>query len=169
LLAAAIGRGFADALAAAVPGTPAEEDIMKSTKKWLLAGSLLTFAALAGCAHQAGGGYAYGGGGYLDDECGLAQDCYAGPQYTCVLYQPASAPARLDISLARHTHSTRTLDPREGFGGTPGPDWSAGSSVPSASSLPPPPPPVAREPVVLVSPPSPRSRCPLRDSHPVPR
>jgi len=123
-------------------------------KEWLFAGLLLSLASLAGCAHQTGG-YAYGG--FPEDECGPMEDCYGGPQYTCVFYQPAVAPARMEISLARHAHSPRIVGPREGSPGMPPPDSSAGSSSTTASAPPPPPPLVAREPVILVSPPSPRT------------
>jgi hypothetical protein len=121
-------------------------------RKGILAVSSLFLAlSLAGCAHQSGG-YGYGGGGYLDD-CEYAGDCYGGPQYTCVFYEwPAPAPARMEINVARHFHSTRVVGPREGGSSQ---DYGPGSSSSSSSSASAPPasmPIVAREPVVMAAP-----------------
>ncbi len=119
-------------------------------RKWLLAASILSlFASLTACAHR-NAAYGYGVGGVFPEGCEFDEECYAGPQYTCVFYQPPAAPARLEIALARPHGSPRVIGPREGLaGGSPGP------SAPSVtSSMPPSPPPVARAPVVLSSPPS---------------
>lgn len=115
-------------------------------RKWLLAVSSSVLAlSLAGCAHQTGGG-AYGVG-YLD-ECQFGDDCYyGGPQYTCVFFQPAAAPARMEITVARHSRSTRVVGPRDEGPGTYGPG-SSSATVSAPASVPA----VAREPVVVASP-----------------
>ena len=117
-------------------------------KRVLSVVSMLLALTLASCAHQAGGGY--GGGFYYD--CEFGGDCY-GPQYTCVFYQePAAAPARMEINVARHSHSTRVVGPREGSAPQ---DYGSSSSSSSASAPPPPAtsmPIVARDPVVVAAP-----------------
>lgn len=115
-------------------------------KKWLLAASVLSLVfSLAACAHQ---NAAYGYGGVFMEGCEFDQECYAGPQYTCVFYQPAAAPARLEIALAKHRGSPRVTGPREGLAG-----GSSGPTAPTSTSYTAPvPPPVARAPVVTASP-----------------
>lgn len=121
-------------------------------KRGLSVVSMLLALTLASCAHQAGGGYVYGGGGYFDD-CEFGGDCYGGPQYTCVFYEwPAAVPARMEINVARHSHSTRVVGPRDGS--TPQ-DYGSSSSSSSASAPPPSAtsmPLVARDPVVVAAP-----------------
>jgi hypothetical protein len=120
-------------------------------KKWLLAATLGALViSLSGCAHESAG-YAYGGG--LWSDCELGSDCYGGPVYTCVLYEPAPAslPARLEINQASRAHGPRIVHPREP--GTPSSD-SSGASFSSASTQPAVPMTPAREPVTLVSAPS---------------
>ncbi|HKA37625.1 MAG TPA: hypothetical protein VKH43_12450 [Thermoanaerobaculia bacterium] len=100
-------------------------------KTRLLAAAFAVLAvSFAGCAHTGGGG---GGGAYFGD-CGFYDDCYGGPQYTCVLYdeRPVAAPARMDIALAQRHHGPRTVGPRDSGPGTSS-SGSSGSSVPSSS------------------------------------
>lgn len=119
-------------------------------KRRLLSAAFAVLAvSLAGCA-TGGGGYGSGGGAYFAD-CGYDEDCYGGPQYTCVFYETPAAPSvRMDIFLAQRHHGTRIVGPRD-----PGPGMSSfdssGSSVPSGSSAAPSIT-VAREPVVVASP-----------------
>ena len=119
--------------------------------KRLSAAALLSLGViLSGCAHESG---AYFSGSGFPDECELGGDCYAGPQYTCVFYGPASLPARLEIDVARHSRFTRIVNPRDSGPGMPPPD-SGGSASASASAPAPAPAMPAREPVILVSPPT---------------
>jgi len=116
-------------------------------KRRLFAAAFAVLAvSLAGCAHTGAGG----GGAYYGD-CGFDEDCYGGPQYTCVFNEePVAMPARLDIFLAQRHAGPRIVGPRDSGPGMSSPD-SSGSSVPSSSSTtsfst------VGREPVVLASP-----------------
>jgi hypothetical protein len=116
-------------------------------RKWLLAASILSLLlSLTACAHQEAA-YGYGGVGAFMEDCEFGQDCYAGPQYTCVFYQPPVAPARLAIAVARHRGSPRVVGPHEGMSGGSGP------SAPSTTTtyMPPAPAP-ARAPIVTASP-----------------
>jgi len=117
-------------------------------KKWLAAAALGALAiSLSGCAHQSAG-YAYGGG-FLSD-CELESDCYGGPAYTCVFYEPAPAslPARLEINQANRAHGPRIVHPREPVAPS---SESSGASFASASTQPAAPVSPAREPVTVVS------------------
>jgi hypothetical protein len=114
-------------------------------RKWLLAASILSLVfSLAACAHREA---AYGYGGVFMEGCELDEPCYAGPQYTCVLYQPPTAQTRLAIEVAKHRGSPRVIGPRDGLAG-----GSAGPSAPSTTNYTPPAPAVARAPVVVASP-----------------
>ena len=116
-------------------------------KSLILVASMVLAASLSGCAHTGGG---YGGGGAYFEDCGYDGDCYGGPQYTCVFYEPVPAPARLEIALAfaQRSHATRTLGPRGEIGPAPSPSDS-GSSFSSSTSAPST---VSRAPVVPASP-----------------
>jgi hypothetical protein len=119
-------------------------------KRALAVSSMVLALSLASCAHQAGGGYASGAGGGFDD-CEFGGDCYGGPQYTCVFYEwPAAAPSRMEINLARHSHSTRVVGPRDGSApqDSGSSSSSSASAPPSATSMPI----VARDPVVIAAP-----------------
>lgn len=114
-------------------------------RKWLLSASILyLFACLTACAHREA---AYGYGGAFVEGCDFDQECYAGPQYTCVFYQPPASPARLEIALARHRGSPRVVGPHEGMSG-----GSAPGAPSSTTYTAPAPPPVARAPIVTASP-----------------
>ena len=108
-------------------------------KRWLLAlASIVLVASFCGCAHT--GGYASGGGAYFDD-CVLDEDCYGGPQYTCVVYvPPAQMTTRMQLSLAERSHSTRILGPRGEPATAPSDSGSLtaspGTTAPSATSAP---------------------------------
>ena len=122
-------------------------------KRLLLILSLPLLLGLAGCAHQSAGAGGYAAMAFGD--CEFGEDCY-GPDttpYACVFYQAPTMPARLAITGTRHHPHPRIVDRGDWSPGSPSTD-SSGSASSSASAAPPPaPPPVAREPVVLVSPP----------------
>lgn len=116
-------------------------------RKWLLPVSILSLLlSLTACAHQEAA-YGYGGGGVFMDDCEYGQDCYAGPQYTCVFYQPPVAPARLAIAVARHRGSPRVVGPHEGMSG-----GSAGAPSTTTTYMPTQPVSVSRAPIVTASP-----------------
>jgi hypothetical protein len=115
-------------------------------KKWLLAVSILSLVfSLTACAHREA---AYGYGGAFVEGCEFDQECYAGPQYTCVFFQPPTAQTRMQNAVAKRHGSPRVVNPHEGLaGGSPGP------TAPSSTSYTAPAPaPVARAPVVMASP-----------------
>jgi hypothetical protein len=120
-------------------------------RRWQSGSSVLFLSiSLAACAHRTAG-YGYGYGGTLDSGCGYEEDCYAGPQYTCVFYQPPAAPARLRIWIAQHDRAPRVVNPRDGVsGGTPNSGSSVSSDAASASL----PVSVSRAPVITASPPA---------------
>lgn len=124
-------------------------------KPLLVALPLLLLFSLAGCAHRSAG-YA-AAGVYALDDCEFEGDCYGGLEGTnasCVFVQNPAVPARLSIVLSEQQHTTRVVS-RGDWLGTP-PSDSSWNGNPSSSAPPPAsvvPAPIAREPVILPSPP----------------
>ena len=123
-------------------------------KKLLLAVSTVGFLLAAGCAHRSAG---YAAVGYPLGECAFSEDCdgYDRYPYSCVFYQAAPAvPARLQVVQGPRRPSPRTVPGRGALmsGSEPGTGTSSSSASAPASLLQPVS--VAREPVILVSPPA---------------